>query len=185
MKLPRRRPYDIRNRAIILVGFAAGWRRSELSSLNLSDVGFAEQGMTLRLKKSKTDQQGAGRLTGIHYGRRRLTCPVRALKEWLAIRGHWQGPLFCAIEQSGRMRRSHLSDETICGIIQKSLAAIGENSKRYGAHSLRAGMVTTAIEDGASESLIMQRTGHRSYASLKPYIRPAKAFFGNPLAKAL
>lgn len=184
-KLKGEHPHEVRDRSIILAGFSSGWRRSELAGLNLSDVTFVDKGMVLKLRRSKNDQQGRGRIVGIQYGRRRLTCPVRALKAWIELRGSWHGPLFTGISQSGQISRKRMCTESMCRVLKRVLDEVGEDSKEYGMHSLRSGMVTTSIEDGASETMVMQRTGHKSYQSLKRYVRPAKAFFGNPLAKAL
>jgi integrase len=87
-------PIAIRDRAMILLGFASGWRRSELVSLRLSDISFVPKGVELWLRFSKTDQAGEGRIVGIEAGRKSLTCPVRALRSWLNVRGSWEGPLF-------------------------------------------------------------------------------------------
>jgi site-specific recombinase XerC len=101
-------PIQIRNRAMILVTFASGWRRSESTGLLYSDVRFVKEGMTLWLRKSKTDQEGKGRLVGIHSGRSAVACPVRALKAWLKIRGKWDGPLFVAFTPRRAITRDGL-----------------------------------------------------------------------------
>ena len=176
-----------RNRAMLLLGFACGWRRSEVVSLEYRDVRFVPRGMEIWLGASKTDQIGAGRLVGIEPGRRALTCPVRALREWLAVRGHWEGPLFVKFTPWRELVREPLSPRGVVlyEMVKKLAAAVGEDAKRYGAHSLRAGMITEAARHGASESAIMQRTGHRSSQTLRRYIRPATAFDFNPLAGVL
>ncbi len=82
-------PIGVRNRAMILLGFASGWRRSEIVSLHSSDIRFVPRGMELWLASSKTDQTGTGRLVGIEPGRHELTCPLRALRQWIECRGNW------------------------------------------------------------------------------------------------
>ena len=176
-------PRDVRDRAILLLGFHSGWRRSELALLRLADVKLEEgKGLVLRLRKSKTDQLGKGRLTGIHYGKRAQTCPVRAYESWLKIRGEWRGPLFCRLTKSGRVLEAGLSGETILDVVKRCLELIGVDSSAYGAHSLRAGMITAAAQSGADASAIMGRTGHRSLQTMVGYIRSAQVFDRNPLA---
>lgn len=96
------RPTQVRSRAMILLGFASGWRRSELLALNYRDVTFVPKGLTLWQAFSKTDQTAEGRLVGIEAGKKALTCPVRALRAWLKIRGEWEGPLFVPVRCSGQ-----------------------------------------------------------------------------------
>jgi integrase len=138
--------------------------------------------LVLRLRKSKTDQLGKGRVTGIHYGKREETCPVRALEAWLKVRGEWRGPLFTRINKSGEVLHAGLAGESILDVVKRCLSLIGVDPSAYGAHSLRAGMITAAAESGADAAAIMGRTGHKSLQTVIGYIRPAQAFHSNPLA---
>lgn len=178
----------IRDRALILLGFASGWRRSELVALRLSDVHFLSQGLALYQRSSKTDQTAQGRLVGIDRGKRAVTCPVRALEAWLEVRGNWDGPLFVRIGNRGsRVTRVALSAraEIVNQALKRMLEGIGEDARRYGAHSLRAGMITEAAQHRASVIAIMRRTGHRHVQSVMRYIRPANIFEFNPLRDVL
>src|SRR5579884_2319221 len=152
-------PVDIRDRAIILLGFASGWRESELVSLDLRDVRWIEPGLILRLGKSKTDQAGVGRIVGIHRGRRELTCPVIALKQWIATRGCWHGPLFVRLTGQHEITKNRLHPGGVRRAVKRALELIGQDSTTFGAHSLRIGMVTASAEAGATETAIMQRAG--------------------------
>jgi integrase len=176
-----------RNRAMVLVAFAAGWRRSEVTRLWFSDLRFAPQGIELFLRASKTDQMAEGRIVGIQPGDNPATCPIAALKVWLAVRGTWEGPLFPRITPRQEVSRDPLGRraEAMHIALRRALQAIGEDPKFFGAHSLRAGMVTEAAKNGASEAAIMQRTGHKCSATLRRYIRPATAFDFNPLKGVL
>jgi integrase len=177
-------PLDIRDRAMLLVCFASGWRCSELVSLDLRDIKYVKEGIILRLGKSKTDQEGKGRLVGVNYGKRPLTCPVRALNEWLGTRGVWAGPLFTRLDGS-KVQRERLDSDGVRRAVKRGFELIGEDATTFGAHSLRAGMITTSIENGASETAIMQRTGHKCYETLRRYVRPAQVFRFDPLAGVL
>ena len=152
-------PFEVRNAAMLLVTFSAGWRRSETSALDLADVSFVPQGLTLWQAYSKSDQTGKGRLVGIDKGKRKRTCPVRALKAWLALRGAWPGPLFTRILNGGRVTEQRLSDEAVYRIVKSGLERIGVDPGPYGARSLRSGFVTCAAENGATEVAIQMRTG--------------------------
>jgi len=183
--LARGNHLNVRDRSMIILGFACGWRCSELMSLDLSDIRWHPQGIELWLAKSKTDQEGNGRAVGVHYGSTPLTCPLQALKSWLAIRGNWSGPLFVAVTPGRLLTRRRLDPDSVRRAVKRALKLVGEDPQPFGAHSLRSGMVTAAIEAGASETAIMQRTGHHSYEMIRRYTRSAMALRSNPMAGVL
>jgi integrase len=178
-------PMGARDRALLLVGFAGGLRRSELAGLDLADVRFERRGVVVHLGRSKTDQNGHGRDVPIWRGRRVRTCPVRALRLWLSERGREPGPLFVGFEMDGTPGGWRLSGRQIARIVQRSVAAVGLDPARYAGHSLRAGCATAAAEGGAGDLAIMERTGHRSLATLKRYVRHGRLFAVDPLAGVL
>jgi integrase len=180
----RGRLVDLRDGAMIVLGFACGWRCSEIVSLDLAHVRWPKHGLTLWLGKSKTDQTGSGRLVGIYRGKRGVTCPVRWLDEWLKVRGRWAGPLFTRCT-GGYLREERLDSDGVRCAVKRGLELIGEDPRLYGAHSLRAGMITAALEAHATETSVMMRTGHRSYQTLRRYVRPATMFHSDPLAGVL
>ncbi len=183
--LPASTPVEIRDRAIMLVGFATGFRASDLSCLRLADVRWVERGFELWLRRSKNDQVGEGRRVGIPPGKRAATCPVKALRAWVASRGSAAGPLFLRAWPDGSLAEGVLSPRGICSVVQRALDRVGIDSAPYGAHSLRAGFVTAAADAGSSELSIMRRTGHKSTAMVLRYFRPAQAFAVDPLAGVL
>lgn len=178
-------PLAVRDRAILLVGFATSWRRSELAGLLTTDVSLLEKEFDLHLGVSKTDQEGEGRDVTIETGERMFTCPVEALRAWLKVRGDWKGPLFCRISPSHKICRKAIAGNTINTVLKRTLRKIGENPKPYGAHSLRAGMITSSIENGASIPSIKHRTGHRNLATLLRYDRLRRGSRVNPLRSVL
>ncbi len=182
---PVTRSVEVRNRAILLVGFASGLRRSELVALDFADVKVVRQGVVLRLGVTKTDQVGAGRQLGIQPGANEATCPVRALKAWLKLRGDSPGALFTRITPGGTVSLHRLRGAVVSRVLKAALESVGVDSSGYAAHSLRAGFVTASSEAGASELAIMRRTGHRNVATVLKYVRPAKAFAVDPLAGVL
>lgn len=175
-----------RDRAVLLLGFASGLRRSELSALDLADVRFVRQGVEVHLRASKTDQEGDGRVLGVWRGRRAETCPVRALRLWVETRGRWAGPLFVRCDrETGRLGRRRLSGHSIGALVKSHAAEAGLDPAEVGAHSLRAGCVTAALQGGAGEIAVMKTTGHRSVETLRRYFRPRTPFGHNPLAGML
>jgi integrase len=184
-KLATQRPIDTRNRALLVLGFAAGWRASELAALETTQVAFEGDVLVLWQARSKTDQQGYGREVRIPRGAVPETCPLGLLQAWLRIRGDEPGPIFLRMNRSGRIEKRSIRRQRINGIVKETLKTIGEDASGYGSHSLRAGMVTTAAELGASELAIMHRTGHRNLQMVLDYVRSRQAFRMDPLRGVL
>ena len=169
---------DVRDRALLLVVFAGGFRRSELVSINVSDIETVRQGIIIQLRRSKTNQDGTGRKIGIPHGRTRW-CPVTALADWLALSGIEEGPIFRPVDRHSRMGDQRLSGEAISLIVKARVDAIGLNPEDYSGHSLRAGLATSAASAGVSSWKIRQQTGHASDAMLARYIRSGELFIDN------
>jgi site-specific recombinase XerD len=172
-----------RDRALILLGFAGAFRRSELVSFDVGDCGFGRDGLTVTLRKSKTDQTGEGRKIGIPYGSNPDTCPVRVLHEWLDQAEISGGPLFRSINRHGQVQAGRLGGLDVARIIKKLVARAGLDAGKYAGHSLRAGHATSAAIAGASERSIMNQTGHRSVQMVRRYIRDGSLFRENSAGK--
>lgn len=175
---------SIRNRAMIALGFAGGFRRSEIAGLELRDVQIIENEIAVRLRKSKTDQTFEGRTVVVQKTKRKVTCPLRQLRRWLQVRGEWAGPLFCSV-QHNRIHDKFVGGEALCSAVQRGLERIGVDSSAYGAHSLRSGFVTAAADNGASELVIRARTGHKQIGMLARYVRDRQGMRVNPLKGVL
>ena len=173
-----------RDRALMLVGFAGAFRRSELVSLQVEDVRFVPEGMTLRLRRSKTDQSGEGRDIGIPFARSR-TCPVKALREWLDRGAITCGPIFRSVGKGGRVQASALTSQSVALIVKHYAAKVGLDPARVSGHSLRAGLITSAAKLGVSTYKIRQQSGHASDAMLARYIRDGELFIGNAAGAVL
>lgn len=174
----------LRDRAILLVGFAGAYRRSELAALTLADVQFTNDGLVITLRRSKTDQEGEGYLKGIPYGSTPATCPVRALRVWLDASGITAGPLFRSVWKGGqRLRPRGLNDRAIAEVVKRAAAAAGYDPARFGGHSLRAGLATTAAAAGVDERTIMEQTGHKTTTMVRRYMRRGSLFRNNAAAK--
>lgn len=172
-------PAGRRDRALLLLGFAGAFRRSELVGLDVGDLRSTPQGLIVTLRRSKTDQEGEGAEKGIPKGRDRELCPVRAVQAWLKAASLESGPLFRAISRSGRVGEKRLADYHVVRVIKELTEAIGLDPEDYGGHSLRVGLATAAAQAGVDERRIMLQTGHRSEKMVRKYIRSAKLFEGN------
>jgi site-specific recombinase XerD len=169
----------LRDRALILLGFAGAFRRSEVVGLDVEDCVFSKDGLTVMLRRSKTDQTGHGRKIGIPYGSNPETCPVRVLQSWMEQAALSSGPVFRSINRHGRMQPCRLSPADVARIVKKLAERAGLDAVKYAGHSLRAGHATSAAIAGASERSIMQQTGHRSVQMVRRYIRDGSLFREN------
>jgi integrase len=172
-----------RNRALLLLGFAGGFRRSELVALDVTDLTFASEGLVVVVRRSKTDQEGVGRKVGIAYGSQPQTCPVRAVRAWLDAAELREGAVFRPITRHGQLLDSRLADRAVARVVQRTAAAAGLDPSQYGGHSLRAGLATQAAISGVPERVIMAQTGHRSEAMVRRYIRDGSLWRENASTK--
>ena len=160
-----------RDKALILVGFSGGFRRSELVDINYDDLEFVDEGVKIFIKRSKTDQSGEGMTKAIPYFDNKLFCPVTNLKNWIDYSKIKLGKIF------------DISDKSVALIIKKYASLSGLDPNRYGGHSLRSGFATSTAESGAEERNIMAMTGHKTTQMVRRYIQEANLFKNNALNK--
>ena len=160
-----------KNKALILVGFAGGFRRSELVAIANEDVDFVPEGVKIFVKRSKTDQSGEGMTKGIPYFLNANYCPVISLKNWIEKSEIKSGKIF------------DMSDKSVALTIKKYTALVGLDSNKYSGHSLRSGFATSTAELGAEERSIMAMTGHKTTQMVRRYIQEANLFKNNALNK--
>lgn len=172
--------HAVRDRAIILVGFAAALRRSELAGLNLADIRSVPQGLEVSIRRSKTDQWGAGVVVAVPYGSHHETCPVRSLNEWITAaelapttdRG--TQALFRSISPDGWLL-GRMSGQAVSQVVARAAKRAGlDPNANWSGHSLRAGLATSAARAGVPDRVIMATTRHRSRTTLDRYIREGK-----------
>ena len=161
----------IRDKALVLIGFAGGFRRSELVDIEYEDIEFVEEGVKIFVKRSKTDQSGEGMTKAIPYFENINFCPVKALNKWVVEAEIKEGKIF------------NISDKSVALIIKKYANYAGLDSNRYAGHSLRSGFATSTAESGAEERNIMAMTGHKSTEMVRRYIKEANLFKNNALNK--
>ena len=160
---------EIRDKAILLVGFGAGLRRSEVAALNIGDIEVADEGLMVMIRRSKTDKRGAGEIVGIHRGAHNGSDPVEAFLAWKAAREKIveMDEMALFVNIVGK----RISDRSVYSVVRRRLG------DEYGAHgALRAGFVTAAAKTGADAVRISFTSRHASLAVLRGYIRPATVF---------
>jgi len=171
-----------RDAALLLVGFAGAFRRSELVALDVADVTWTVEGLEVTIRRGKTDQEGRGRTIGLPYGSTPTSCPVRALRAWLDAAGIAAGPLFRGITRHDALLPDRLSDKGVARVVKRAAAVAGLDPARYSGHSLRAGLATAAAQAGISERSIMAQTGHKSIPMVRKYIRDGSLWRDNAAA---
>ena len=161
----------IRDKALVLIGFSGGFRRSELVDIEYEDIEFVSEGVKIFVKRSKTDQSGEGMTKAIPYFENESFCPVKALQKWIEEADLKDGKIF------------NISDKSVALIIKKYANYAGLDAQRYAGHSLRSGFATSTAEAGAEERNIMVMTGHKSTEMVRRYIKEANLFKNNALNK--
>ena len=159
------------NRALILLGFAGGFRRSELVSIESEDIEFVKEGVKINVKRSKTDQTGVGMIKAIPYFDNEIYCPVKSLKHWMSYSNIKHGKIF------------KISDKTVALTIKKYALLAGLDNSNYAGHSLRSGFASSTAETGADERSIMAMTGHKTTQMVRRYIQEVNLFKNNALNK--
>lgn len=163
-----------RDSALLLLGFAGAFRRSELVAITVEDLTFSDKGVDVFLPKSKTDQEAKGQSVAVLNGK--ALKPADRLQEWLSAAGIASGPIFRRINRGDHLTDEPLSAQSVALIVKKYADAAGLDVEKLSGHSLRAGFVTSAAENRASISRIMEVTRHRDPRTVETYVRRADRF---------
>jgi len=172
----------LRDRALILIGFAGAFRRSELCSMTVADLCFSTSGFVIQVPRSKADQEQAGDKVAIPFGEQDNTCPIRALRHWLKAAKVKEGSAFRGVDRHGHVSSTGLHRDSIAEIFKTAAMRAGMNATNIAGHSVRAGMATQAALNGSLERAIARTTRHRSRRVLRRYIRPGEMFRENASA---
>ena len=172
-----------RDRALLALGMAGAFRRSELVSLQVSDLVRLPEGLRVTIRKSKTDQEGAGATIAILRGSK--IKPVRAVQDWLDAAGITEGPVFRYIDRHGHLRVNALTPQVVALVVKAAAEAAGLDPAEFAGHSLRAGFLTSAAEAGADALRMMEVSRHRRVETVQGYVRRANMFRGHAGAKFL
>lgn len=164
-----------RDRAIVLLGFAAALRRSELAGLRVEDLRFEKRGLIVTIRRSKTDQEAKGVEIAVPFVASRSLCAVRAAKGWLEASGLVTGPLFRSFTLQREMLETPIDGRDVANLVKK-LTSKARLEGDFSGHSLRAGFATSAAASKVSLDAIARTTRHKSLSVLMGYVRPAQAF---------
>jgi site-specific recombinase XerD len=164
----------VRDRALLLLGFAGAFRRSELVALDVADIAETETGLLVTIRRSKTDQDGEGVTIAITRGD--VACPARALREWLDAAGIEAGPILRPINKAGTVSGERLTDRSVANIVKAYAERAGFDANLFSGHSLRSGFLTSAAAKGASIFKMMDVSRHKSVDTLRGYVRDAELF---------
>lgn len=179
-------PRGRRDRALLLIGFAAALRRSELVALRVEDVTpAAGGGLRLRIRRAKTDAAGEGAEVGLPRGKHPETCPARAFEDWQAVAKRRAGPLFRRVGAGGRIGEAALNPDAVRRILARRVVMAGlpvEGIERLSAHALRVGFITEAYQRGVRDEDIMRHTRHRDLRTMRGYVRRAGLLSDSPAA---
>jgi integrase len=173
---------DVRDRAVLLIGFAGALRRSELVAIDMEDVAEDEHGMRIRLRRSKTDQEGEGVTVRLPYGSDPTTCPVRAWRTWIDAAGIDSGPAFRAVDRHSRMRATRLTDRAVADMVKRRARAAGLDGV-FAGHSLRAGFAAECYAVGTPELAIMRHGRWRSASVMQGYVEEGGLWNDNAAAR--
>jgi integrase len=160
--------------ALLLLGFSGAFRRSTLAMIEVEDLEEVADGLRVQVRRSKTDQEGQGAVVPIVRGRK--ACPVEAVNNWMASAGITTGPVFRRMGRGGRVFPEALTPFSIGQIVKRYVKAAGLDPSEFGGHSLRAGFITSAVENGASIFRTMDVSLHRRVETLRGYVRRAEEF---------
>lgn len=170
---------DIRNQALILIGFFGAFRRSELVAIQWEDIQFLDEGITILISRSKTDQSGEGQICAIPYSRGEL-CPVTALQQWKAVSPQQSGAVFCAINKHQQIQQNALTPLSVNHILKKvALDAELPQPENFSGHSLRRGFATAASKKGVPMIAIMRQGRWRHEGTVYGYIEEGQRFTDN------
>jgi integrase len=168
---------DIRDRALLLLGFAGAFRRSELVAIDVGHVTETADGLLILIPRSKTDQEGEGEAVGIVPGQ--IACPVAAYRSWINAAGITAGPVFRPIDMGGTVASGRLTARSVANIVKAAATRVGLDAAIFSGHSLRAGFLTSAAARGASIFKMMDQSRHKSVDTLRGYVREAEIFKGH------
>ena len=179
-----------RDRALLLVGFAAALRRSELANLTMpgAQAGpiraeFVGAGLEIHLDRSKGDQAGKGAIVAVPFGKR--ICAVAALQAWISAAGITAGPIFRAIDRHGHLGATAISDKAVAGVVKAACQRAGLDPALFGGHSLRSGLLTSANDKGAAPDVLQAHARHSKFDTTAGYIQAGDRFKRNAAGKVL
>ena len=156
---------NLRNKALLLLGFTGAFRRSELVALNIDNLSFTDEGLIVSMLKSKTNQYGDYEEKAIFYSPEAILCPIRTLQTWIKRMDKTSEALFVRVRKGDRITNDRLTDKTVNDLVKRYFG------NDFSAHSLRASFITIAKINGADDSEIMRQSKHKTSAMIQRYTR--------------
>lgn len=164
----------LRDRALLLLGFAGAFRRSELVTLNVEDIEEVAEGLRVTIQRGKTDQEARGAVIAIIRGE--IACPVEALRAWLDAANITEGAIFRPIRRGGHVQPERLTDRSVANVVKAHAKRVGLDPAIFSGHSLRSGFLTSAARRGATLFKMMATSRHRSVETVTAYVRDQELF---------
>ena len=174
---------SLRDKALIFLGFAGAFRRSELVRIRIDELTFSPEGMTVFIPHAKGDQLGRGSTIAVPYAPDEEICAVRAVEQWILTAQLQSGPLFRGFKKNKELRNDPLSDRSVALIVKKYIRMSGLDESNYAGHSLRRGFATSAAQHDVDALTIMRQTRHKSEKMVHRYIEQGNIFKDNALAR--
>jgi site-specific recombinase XerD len=166
----------LRDRALLLLGFAGAFRRSELVALDTEHLTERAEGLDVLIASSKTDQEGAGQVLAIPRVEHSPYCPVQAVSDWMVAAGISSGAVFRSMHRGDTVGTARLSAQSVALIVKALAATAGLEASRYAGHSLRSGFLTSAARNQASIFKMADQSRHKSLDVLREYVRDEERF---------
>lgn len=170
----------LRDRALLLFGFAGAFRRSELVALNTWNLEEREEGLKVTIEQSKTDQEAKGQVIAIVRQPDSPYCPIQALQDWLTVAEIDRGALFRRMFRGDKVGTARLSAQSVALVIKEYASRAGLDWERYAGHSLRSGFLTSAARNRASIFKMADQSRHKSLDILREYVQNEELFEENP-----
>lgn len=166
----------LRDRAILLFGFAGAFRRSELVAIEMEHLNFVNEGMRVTLPSSKTDQVGDGQIVAIPAEINSPHCPVQALKDWLTVGEITSGSIFLRMHKGDSIGKSRMTPQSVALIVKEYAERAGLEPAHYAGHSLRRGFLTSAANERKNLFKMAEHSRHRSLETVREYVEDAAKF---------
>lgn len=166
----------LRDKAMLLFGFACAMRSSEVVNLRVEDITKTEEGILVYFPFSKRDQEGLGATVAVKPGS--FICPIKAIDEWLKASNIKSGYIFRRIFKNGQVDKVNrsLSTRTVSLMLKRRVGVVGFESPGYSAHSLRRGFITSSALNRANIFKIMSVSRHKSIETVKTYVEDIEKF---------
>lgn len=166
----------LRDRALLLFGFAGAFRRSELVAIEIDHLHYQAEGVRVTIPHSKTDQEAKGQVIAVRAEPDSDYCPVQALKDWITVGDVTSGPVFLRMHRHDRIGTSSMTPQSVALVVKEHASRVGLEPARYSGHSLRRGFLTAAAREHKSIFKMAEHSRHKSLEVLRQYVEDEQKF---------